>query len=169
MIVEKMRRTIFILLVLVILLPAAFLLLTRYRFVVKEGYPTWEAVWNYLIHEGEIVIQLPEGVEVISARCDDRTGDVRIDGRKVTTKIGYTWCRISIQTKSNKGYQTIYFNSQKLNNWNRILYVPVDPTDPNSDFSKFENGVHESHDDVTRESTANKTSLLNRIIPLRLT
>jgi len=40
-----MRRAIFILLVLMILLPAAFLLLTRYRFVEKEGYPTWETKW----------------------------------------------------------------------------------------------------------------------------
>ena len=151
-----MRRTIYIVLALMVMLPTALLLYTRYRFVVSEGYPTWEAVRNYFIRDGEIVIQLPEGVEVVSTRCDDMSGHVRIEGRTVTTKIGYTWCTISIQTNSNEGFQTIQFSPQKLNNWNRILFIPVDPTNPNSNYIKFENGVKESHTDVVREPTANK-------------
>ena len=124
---KKMKRAICILLVLVIIPPAAFLLTMRYGFVAREGYPTREAVRNYLERDGEIVIRLPEGLEIVSAQCDDVQGVVRIDGQTVTTKIGYTWCLISIVTKSGERTETILFNPQKLNNWNRMMFIPVNP------------------------------------------
>lgn len=146
-----MRRVTYISLGLAILLPAALLLSLRYRFAASEGYPTWEAVRNYLEREGEIVIRLPEGLKIVSARCDDINGNVRIDGQTVTTKIGYTWCTISIEIEVDARPEAIYFNPQKLNNWNRMLFVPASPRDPYSAILKFENGVEESHSDVTRE------------------
>jgi len=149
-----MRRVIYILLGLVILAPAAFLIYMRYGFVASEGYPTWDAVRNYLVRDGEIVVHLPEGLKVVSARCDDAGGHVQVDGQTVTTKIGYTWSTISIQTEVDGRPEIIAFSPQKLNNWNRMLFVPINPSDPHSDFLKFENGVKKSHSDVTREANS---------------
>ncbi|TLD70202.1 hypothetical protein FEM03_13510 [Phragmitibacter flavus] len=145
-----MRRVIYILLGLALLVPAAFLVFVRYSFMVSEGYPTWEAARNYLVRDGEIVTRLPDGQKVLSARCDD-SDDIRIDGTKVITKIGYSWSTISIRTEVDGKTETIYFNPQKLNSWNRMLFVPVNPSDPQSAYTKFENGVEKSHSDVTRE------------------
>ena len=154
MFAEEMRRAIYILLALAIVLPAALLISLRYGFAASEGYPTWEAVRNYLVRDGEIVIRLPEGLKIVSARCDDTNGRVRIDGQTVTTKIGYTWCTISIQAESDGRTETIHFKPQKLNNWNRMIFVPVNPGDPKSEFSKFENGIEKVHSDVTRETNS---------------
>lgn len=146
-----MRRAIYILLALAIALPAALLIYLRYGFVASEGYPTWEAVRNYIVRDGEIVIRLPEDLKIVSARCDDIKGSVRIDGQRVTTKIGYTWCTISLQTESDGRAETIRFNPQKLNSWNRVIFIPVNPRDHQSEFLKFENGIETLHSDVTRE------------------
>lgn len=153
-----MRRVIKILVGLAILTPAVFLIGMRYGFVASEGYPTWEAVRNYLVRDGEIVVRLPEGLNVVAARCDDPRGNVRVDGQTITTKIGHTWCRIAIQTEGDGRRETIVFSPQKLNNWNRMLFVPINSSDPHSDFLKFENGVMKAHSDVTREASSEQAT-----------
>ena len=146
-----MRRAIFILLGLAVILPTAFLLYMRYGFMPGEGYPTWAAVRNYLVRDGEIVIIVPEGRQVVDAQCDS-SRDVRTEGRTVTTKVGYTWCTISIDLEGEGKPETIHFSPQKLNNWSRMLFLPAMPNDPDSDFLKYENGIEKEHSDVTRES-----------------
>lgn len=149
-----MRRVIYTLLGWGIFAVAAFLIYLRYGFVASEGYPTWEAVRNYLVRNGEVVIRLPRGVTALSASCDDSSSEVRILGQTVIVKIGYSWCCISIQAEVNGHPETIAFYPQKLNNWNRILYVPANPEDPRSDFWKFENGVEKRHSDVARNAAS---------------
>jgi hypothetical protein len=155
---QGMKRSILLVLALMVLLPAAFLLFMRFSVVAGEGYPTWEAVRNMLIRDGEIVITLPRGASVVSAHCDEEDSDVSIDGRTVTTKIGYSWCLITINADIDGKPHTLQFNPQKLNNWNRMRFLPVDPDDPFSDFTKFENGVEKPNSDLTRKQTA--TSIL---------
>lgn len=135
----------------VVVLPLAFLLLMRYRVVPSEGYPTWEAVRNMLIRDGEIVIILPYGVSVLDARCDDPQGDVSIDGKVVTTKVGYSWCTIALDVEINGQAHTLQFNPQRLNNWNRMRFEPIDLSDPFSDFTKIENGVEKPNNDLSRK------------------
>ena len=155
-----MKRAILIALVLVVALPSAFLLLMRYRVVSSEGYPTWEAVRNMLMRDGEIVITLPDEVKVLAARCDDPESDVSIDGQIVTTKIDYSWCTIAVDVEINGQAHTLQFNPQKLNNWNRMRFEPIDPSDPFSDFIKIENGVKKPNNDLIRKQAANKASIL---------
>ncbi len=149
-----MRRIIFTLLGLAVLVPASFLVYMRYSFMASEGYPTWEAVRNYLVRDGEIVIAFPEGVNVVSARCDDTDVDIQIDDQTVTTKIGYSWCTITIQTERGGRSESFSFNPQKLNSWNRMHFVPANPCDAQSVFLKLENGVEKAHSDVTRTTNS---------------
>jgi len=122
-----------------------------FRFVASEGYPTVEAIRNNLVRDGQIVIELPEGVKVIEAKCDDPSAKVSVEGNEITTRIGHSWCTISIHYRSVRGDELISFHPQKLNNWNRILFRPKDARDPDSDYLKYENGVEESYQDVQRE------------------
>ena len=156
---RKMKRVAIIALVILVVLPSAFLLFMRYSVVASEGYPTWEAVRNMLMRDGEIVIILPDGVKVVDARCDDPQGDVSVDGQAVTTKIGYSWCTIALDVEINGQAHTLQLNPQKLNNWNRMRFEPIDSSDPFSDFTKIENGVEKPNNDLSRKQTANKTSL----------
>lgn len=112
-----------------------------------------------LIRDGEIVITLPDGVEVVDARCDDPQGDLSVDGQVVTTKIGYSWCTIALDVEINGQAHTLQFNPQKLNNWNRMRFEPIDSSDPFSDFTKIENGVEKPNNDLSRKQTANKRVL----------
>lgn len=146
-----MKRAILTVLALVIAIPATFFLLMRYFVVANEGYPTWEAVRNMLERNGEIVIKLPDGVKIVEANCSDPQGDVSISGQVVTTKIGYTWCTITLDVEINGQAHTLLFNPQKLNNWNRMRFEPFDSSDPFSDFMKIENGVEKSHHDLSRK------------------
>ena len=154
-----MKRVAIIAIMILIVLSSAFLLFMRYAVVASEGYPTWEAVCNMLMRDGEIVIILPDGVKVVDARCDDPQGDVSVDGQAVTTKIGYSWCTIALDVEINGQAHTLQFNPQKLNNWNRMRFEPIDSSDPFSDFTKVENGVEKPNNDLSRKQTANKTSL----------
>lgn len=113
----------------------------RYRIAPGEGYPTWEAVRNMLIRDGEIVVTIPEGVRVVAARCDDPNGQVSIDGQVVTTKIGYTRCTVSVDVEFDGESRTFEFDSAKVNSWNRMRFEPVDPSDPLSEFTLYENGI----------------------------
>jgi hypothetical protein len=155
---EEMKRVILTVLVVAVALPAAFLLFMRFSVVRSEGYPTWEAVRNILIRDGEIVVTLPEGAKIISAQIDEPEGDVSIDGQIVSTKIGYSWCTISVEVEIEGQHQTIRFSPQKLNNWNRMRFEPVNPADPFSDFTKVENGVEKPNGDTRRSTTANKAA-----------
>ena len=113
-----------------------------------------------LVRDGEIVITLPDGVKVVEARCDDPQSDVSIDGQVVITKIGYSWCTIALSVEINGQAHTFQFNPQKLNNWNRMRFEPIDRSDPFSDFKKFENGVEKPNNDFLRNEAENKTSIL---------
>jgi len=154
-----MKRPIFLVFGAMVLLLSAFLLLMRFWVVSNEGYPTWQAVRNILIRDGEIVIILPRSMNIVSARCNRDEGQVSIDERTVTAKIEYSWCVITIDAEIDGEKHTLQFNPQKLNNWNRIRFIPVDPDDPRSDFIKFENGVEKSHYDFARSQTTNEASI----------
>ena len=125
-----------------------FLLILRYYFVVSEGYPTWEAVRNYLIRDGEIVVLFPEGVKPLSAYCDDTYAVVSINGQSVTTKVGYSWCDMTVLAETNGTKVKYIFSPKKLNNWNRIRFEPENPADPRANFVKYENGVRFKHRDL---------------------
>jgi len=146
-----MKRAILIVLVLVVVLPSSFLLFMRYIVVASEGYPTWDAVRNMLVRDGEIVIMLPDGVKVVEVCCDDPKGDVSIDGQVVTTKIGYSCCTITLEVDINGQAHTLQFNPQKLNNWNRIRYEPINCSNPLSGFKKIENEVEKPNNDISRK------------------
>ncbi len=150
-----MKRYIVIALFVILGLPVAFLLFMRFWVLPSEGYPTWEAVRNILVRDGEIVITFPERVTPLAARCDDRDSSVSINGRSVITKIGYSWCVIEVDAARGGETITYTFNPQKLNNWNRMRFEPVYPSNPNSSFKKFENGVLKTHSDVSETPTAN--------------
>lgn len=141
-------------------LSVSFLLVMRYWVVAREGYPAWEAVGNLLMGGGEIVVILPEGVKVISAQCDDPHGRISVEGQAVITKIGYSWCRITVETEVAGRAGTIEFNPQKLNNWNRIRFEPHDAADPQLEFAKFENGIRKSHSDVSRRPAGQGRSIV---------
>lgn len=136
-----MRRAFIIIPVLMLVLCGAFLLVLRYRVVADEGYPTWEAVRNFLIRDGEIVITLPEGIKAVSAKCDDSGSSVSIQNETVTVKIGYTSCTISIDTEIDGMPRTLHFKAQKFISWSKIQFVPDAPTDPHSEFTRIENGM----------------------------
>jgi hypothetical protein len=140
-----MKRATSIALVLMTGLFAAFLLFMRYSVVASEGYPTWEAVRNMLLRDGEIAITLPKGITVVSACCDEIKSTVSIDGRTVTTKVGYSNCMVTIEAVVESAPRTLQFESQKLNSWNRICFIPVDSNNPLSDFIEFENGVEKTN------------------------
>jgi hypothetical protein len=57
---------------------------------------------------------------------------------------------ITIESEIDGNSHTLQFHPQKLNNWNRIRFVPIDPNDSFSGFAKFENGVEEPNSDFTR-------------------
>ncbi|MDB4537616.1 hypothetical protein N9230_03270 [Akkermansiaceae bacterium] len=151
-----MKRVILIVFVLVVALPTALLLFMRYSVVSSEGYPSWEAVRNMLVRDGQIVITLPNDVKVLTAQCDDPDSEVSVNGQMVTTMIGYSWCTIAVDVEIEGQRQTLRFNPKKLNNWNRMRFEPVDPSDPFSDFIKIENGVEMPNNDFTRKQRANK-------------
>jgi hypothetical protein len=141
-----------------VLVIIGFLLL--FGFVASEGYPTLQAVRNWMIQEGEIVIEMPDDLRVVSAECENPRGRVSIDGQTVTTEIGYSWTTISICFDSGSESGTIKFNPQKLNDWNRILFLPKDATDPSTQFLKFENGVEKEHHDVSKLNMSETESIL---------
>ena len=58
-----MNRTLLILIVLVLFLSFNLVLITRYRIVANEGYPTWEATRNFLLRSGEIKVDLPNKLD----------------------------------------------------------------------------------------------------------
>lgn len=155
-----MKRIVIIWLLILAVPPAAFLLFMRYRVVVSEGYPTWEAVRNMLVRDGQIVITFPEGVRLLSAKCDDPEASVSIQGQAVITKIGYSWCLIDVEVEIGSERINYRFNPQKLNNWNRMRFEPEDCSDPHSTFKKFENGVLKPHTDLTQRPTLNNARLV---------
>ena len=148
-----MRRSIIIVLLLAVALPATFLLFMRYGVVASEGYPTWSAVRNILMRDGEIVIELPNNVKILDAQCDHAGAKISVDGQVVTTKIGYSWCIIVLDVEIQGKEHTLRFNPQKMNNWNRIRFEPVNPSDPFSEFIKFENGIEKPNSDTSRATT----------------
>ena len=128
-----------------IVVPIFALLSMRYLWMPKEGYPSWEAVRNYLIRDGEIRIVFPEEVTPKATKSSERV--TSIVANEVVTKIGYGWPTIVIVAELPTGKERRYvFHSQKLNNWNRIKFVPVDPTDPDSRWLKIENGIEKPFD-----------------------
>ena len=156
-----MKRTLLILIGLVVFLSINLVLITRYRIVASEGYPTWEATRNFLLRSGEIKVDLPNTVEIMKAHCDDPRGEVHINGNTVITKIGHSGCVIEIQTRSEGGTHTYFINSQRLNNWNRIHFFPADAEDPQTRFIKVENGITKTHTDIIRESIPIKSEVQN--------
>lgn len=153
-----MKRFVIAIPLLLIILLSAFLLMMRYRVVVAEGYPTWQAVRNMIFRDGEISIRLPDGMRIVSAKCDYTDSVVSTEGQVVNTKIGYSWSKITIEAEAGDIKQIFVFHPQKLNNWNRISYYPTDPSNPESEFIKIENGVRQQHNDLTRtKKKANKS------------
>ncbi len=123
-----------------------------YGYVAREGYPTLEAMRNRLLSDGKIVISLPSGFpRITSAVCDD-SAKVHVLNDSVIVHVGHTWCSTVIRGQDGDGATiTLTVNSQKLNNWNTIRYVP-NPTPSNDwQWSKFENGVAVAHSDITVE------------------
>jgi hypothetical protein len=128
-------------------LPILVLLAMRYAWMPQEGYPSWEAVRNYLIRDGEIRIVFPDGVTPISADCDHPEAKTSIEGQQVITKIGYSWASITVWAELSPGEKRQFlFETQKLNNWNRILFLPVDSENPNFNWAKIENGIEKGYD-----------------------
>ena len=120
------------------------LLFARFVVLPSEGFPTWEAVWNILIRDGQIQIYFPDGVQPMKAQCDESDSIVSIEENLVTTKIGYSWCMITVEAETVSGTQRRYFfNPQKLNNWNRIRFVPIDSKNVDSEFRMIENGLEQ--------------------------
>ncbi|MCW0221381.1 MAG: hypothetical protein OJI67_23855 [Prosthecobacter sp.] len=155
-----MKRAIFFVIALLVTLPVMVLLFMRYQVMVHEGYPTWEAVRNRLVPDGEIAVTMPQGVKILSVKCDDPRSQISIRGQEVVTKVGYSWYTLSIEAEIKGSPYLFTFNPQKLNHWNRIRFEPTDASNPYSDFTKSENGVRGSHSDVIRKETRNKTSFL---------
>jgi len=125
-----------------------------YRYVAAEGYPTVEAMRNRLLSDGKIVIGLPPGFRsVTDVSCDDASGeDIEIHEDRVVVHVGYTWCTTKIKgTTSDDREAVIVVNSQKLNSWNTIRYVPLSPVSNNWVWAKYENGVLEEHTDIKAE------------------
>jgi len=122
-----------------------------YSYVSREGYPTMEAMRNRLLSDGKIVIVLPSGFpKIASAICDDESAKVDILHDKVIVHVGYTWCSTAITAPVGDGTTiTLVVNSQKLNNWNTIRYVPQPSSSNGWQWAKFENGVKLSHNDIT--------------------
>lgn len=138
----------------VLLLGACLLLLAGgllYRYVSREGYPTMEAMRNRLLSDGKIVIILPLGFPKIArAVYDDPGARVDILHDKVIVHVGHTWCSTTICAPMDKGATiTLVVNTQKLNNWNIIRYVPHPSSSNDWQWAKFENGVKLSHGDIT--------------------
>ena len=156
-----MNRTLLILIGLVLFLSINLVLITRYRIVANEGYPTWEATRNFLHRSGEIKVDLPSTVEIVKAHCDDPQGEVYIDGNTVITKIPNSWCVIEIQARSKDGMHTYFINTQKLENWNRIHFFPAQAENPHTGFIKVENGITKTHTDIIRESIPIKSEVRN--------
>ena len=97
-----------------LVLSIVFVLVMRYWFVPREGYPTWEAVRNYLIRDGQIQIVLPDGLKPLAATCDDRESVVSIEGQTVMVRIGYSWCLIEVIAATDSGQKRVLkFNPQK--------------------------------------------------------
>ena len=88
---------------------------------------------------------------MVSAHCNELKSDVSIHGQTIIVKVGHSWCLITVEIQIDSEPYTFQFHPQKLNNWNRISYIPVDSTDPLSEFTKFENGVEKPNHDFTRK------------------
>lgn len=156
-----MNRTLLILIGLVLFLSINLVLITRYRIVANEGYPTWEATRNFLLRSGEIKVDLPNTIEIVKAHCDDPRGKVYIDGNTVITKIPNSRCVIEIQARSKDDRHTYFINTQKLENWNRIHFFPAQAENPRTRFIKVENGITKTHTDIIRESIPIKSEVQN--------
>lgn len=151
---KRLLKVLLILSIAVLSLPVAGLLCMRYLVMPSEGYPSWEAVRNYLQRDGEIRITFPDGVQPLSASCEDEEpNSTSIQGNVVVTKIGYSWCLLEVMARTPEGETILYkFHPQKLNNWNRIHYLPENPADPHSPFRKLENGIEKEAHDVSTEA-----------------
>lgn len=148
---RKIKKHLLITLAILLALPLSGLLIMRYIIMPSEGYPTWQVVRNIILRDGEIRVTLPTGVTPVSAHCQYAPqSSTTIQGNQVIAKVGYSWCQLHITATTPQGETLHYlFNPQKLNNWNRIHYLPQHPADPHSPFLKFENGLqkdpHDAH------------------------
>jgi hypothetical protein len=143
------KRIILIVTALSVILPIAALLGMRYWIAPNEGYPTWEAVRNMIVRDGEVVIEVPDEVTILRVECIRPEADVSINGRIATAKLGYSWSKITLDVKIRGRNHSWIFHPKKENNWDRISYQPVDPNDPFSNFTKIVNGVTKTHDDFS--------------------
>ena len=112
--------------------------LVVFLFVWSEGYPRPQAMRNWLIKQGEIRIEFPPGSVPDTVVCDDVMSDIVIEDDEVIVYVGYTWINVTVELEDGTKWN---FEAQKLNDWNRILYVPKNADDLNEGFRMFENGV----------------------------
>lgn len=145
-----MRRFLKIFCLSIFTLIVAGLLLMRYVVMPSEGYPSWQAVRNIMQRDGEIRISFPEDVTILHAECRHPQAITSIQGQQVITKIGYAWSKVKVRLKKADGSELdIVFHPQKLNNWNRIHYLPKEPGNFDAGFLKYENGIEKDAHDIT--------------------
>jgi hypothetical protein len=138
----KHRKIVLAIIATLIIVPVVILGLV-FSLVSSEGYPTSEAVRNYLIRDGKVEVFLPSGIEATSVECSNLEATVFNYGSKVEVKIGYSESTIKIQCKKVSDGQPVNysFKQMKYNNWNRIRYIPKDDDDAHGGFDYYENGV----------------------------
>lgn len=143
------RGTLTNILLVTLIAAACFLLCMRYAVVPREGYPTWEAVRNFLLRDGQITVTFPDGVIPRAAQCSDPNSSVSIRGQTVIVRIGYSVPIIEVDTEYQGRPGAYSFTPMKVGQWHRMRYEPENPADPASEFWLFVNGVFYIHNDVT--------------------
>lgn len=113
-----------------------------------EGFGNWVGVRNYLLRDGQIKVVLQGDKTVTGVTCSD-SEDTDIDGSTAIVKVGYTWCSTEVTyLDSTNEPKTVTFDTQKLNNWNRVSYIEQE----DGTFLRFDNGIElPHHDQITQE------------------
>ncbi len=121
-----------------ILVPITLLLLVFFSvrmMVASEGYDTNEAAWNFLFRNGEIRIRLQDGSTIKSYTAENTSS---ISKNEAWFKAGYGIFSSELKYVTPNGEEkTIKFVTDKLNNWNRVLYIEQ----KDGSFDRFDNGV----------------------------
>ena len=153
---KKIKTTIIISLSLGCLI--CLFILALFLYVKNEGYPTIEAMYNRIFIKGSIAIVLPDDMPNIDMVSCDYSNKIEKNLRSATIYIGKTWCDINIKTKEKDGIvYSLSFCPQKLNDWNRIIYLPKGK----NSWCKYENGIIKYNTDFKIEKIES-----NKINPL---
>lgn len=133
----------------IVVIVAMFMLVVignAWKVVSNDGFPTYQALRNYLLRYGSVSVYIPESVgQVIGANCS-ACGTTKIESNVVITRMGY--CSPGCECKLEVTYrQHNNDNSYQLEvclektNWHRVDYTPEVQNGQISGWFEIRNGI----------------------------